>query len=68
MMEVSKFINGDKKATIQREDYTYTISYYLNDRIVRKEVVGDSQKAEDLAEDYIMSESRDGPSLLNENV
>ena len=66
-MELSKFINGDKKATITREDFTYTISYYLNDRIVRKEVVSDSQKAEDLAEDYIMSESRDGPGLLNEN-
>ena len=65
-MELSKFINGDKKATIQREDFTYTISYYLNDRIVRKEIVADPQKAEDLAEDYIMSESRGGPGLLNE--
>jgi len=66
-METSKFINGDKKATIQREEFTYTISYYLNDRIVRKEVVSDGYKAEELAEDYIMSESRGGPSLLNEN-
>jgi len=67
-MELSKFQNGDKRALIQREDYTYTISYYLKDRLVSKEVVGDYQKAEDLAEDFILAEDTKGPTFLSEDA
>ena len=67
-MELSKFQNGDKKAVIQREDYTYTICYYLKERLLNKEIVGDYQKAEDLAEDYILSEESKGPTFLSEDI
>jgi hypothetical protein len=67
-MELSKFQNGDKKAIIERKEYTYTISYYLKNRIVSKETTADFQKAEDLAEDFVLSEDDKGPSLLNEDA
>lgn len=67
-MEISKFMNGDKKAIIQREDCNYTVYYYLNNKIVSKEVVTDFGSAESMAEDYILEGKDDGPSLLNENV
>lgn len=68
-MELSKFLNGDKRAVIQREEYNYTISYFLKERLVNKEVVANYQRAEDLAEDYILSEeSKDGPAFLSEDV
>jgi hypothetical protein len=66
-MELSKFQNGDKKAIIERKDFTYTVSYYLKNKIVNKEVIGDYKRAEDLAEDFILSEEAGGPSLLNEH-
>jgi hypothetical protein len=67
-MEMSKFQNGDKKAIIERKEYNYTISYYLKDKIMSKEVTADYQKAEDLAEDFVLSEDTKGPSLLNEDA
>ena len=67
-MELSKFQNGDKKAIIERKEYNYTISYYLKNRIVSKETTADFQKAEDLAEDFVLSEDDKGPSLLNEDA
>jgi len=67
-MELSKFQNGDKKAIIERKEYNYTISYYLKNRLVSKEVTGDFQKAEDLAEDFVLAEDNKGPTLLNENA
>ena len=66
-MELSKFTNGDKKAIVERADYTYTVSYYLKGKVIKKEVISDYAKAEDLAEDYVLSESKGGPSLLTEN-
>lgn len=65
-MELSKFMNGDKKAVIQREEYNYTIVYYLNDKIIKKEVTANYQKAEDLAEEYVLAEEKKGPSFLTE--
>lgn len=65
-MELSKFMNGDKKAVIQREEYNYTIVYYLNDKVIKKEVTADYQRAEDLAEDYVLAEEKKGPSFLVE--
>jgi hypothetical protein len=67
-MEMSKFTNGDKKAIIQREEYNYTVVYYLNNKIVSKEVTADFAKAESMAEDYILEGKEDGPSFLSENA
>ena len=68
-MELSKFLNGDKRAVIQREEYNYTISYFLKERLVNKEIVANYQLAEGLAEDYILSEeSKDGPTFLSEDA
>ena len=65
-MELSKFINGDKKAVIQREDYNYTIVYYLSEKVIKKDVVINYRQAEDLAEDYVLAEEKKGPSFLVE--
>jgi len=65
-MELSKFMNGDKKAIVERSEYNYTIVYYLNDKVIKKEVTADYQKAEDLAEDYVLAEEKKGPSFLVE--
>lgn len=65
-MELSKFMNGDKKAVIQREEYNYTIIYYLNDKVIKKEVTADYNKAENLAEEFVLAEERKGPSFLVE--
>ena len=65
-MELSKFMNGDKKAIVERAAFNYTIVYYLNDKVIKKEVTADYQKAEDLAEDYVLAEEKKGPSFLVE--
>ena len=65
-MELSKFMNGDKKAIVERSEYNYTIVYYLNEKVIKKEVTADYQKAEDLAEDYVLAEDKKGPSFLVE--
>ena len=65
-MELSKFTNGDKKAIVERSEYNYTIVYYLNEKIIKKEVTADYQKAESLAEDYVLAEDKKGPSFLVE--
>jgi hypothetical protein len=67
-MELSKFQNGDKKAIIERKEYNYTISYYLKNKIVSKETTADFGKAEDLAEDYVLSEDEKGPTFLSEDA
>jgi hypothetical protein len=67
-MELSKFQNGDKKVVIERQEYNYTISYYLKNRLVSKEVTADYSRAEGLAEDFILNEDNTGPTFLNENV
>lgn len=65
-MEMSKFMNGDKKAIIMREEYNYTVVYYLKNKIVSKEVTADFARAESMAEDYILEGKEEGPSLLTE--
>jgi hypothetical protein len=67
-MEVSKFTNGDKKAVVMREDYNYTVMYYLKNRMIKKEITADYARAESLAEDYIICEDNQGPTLLTENA
>ena len=65
-MELSKFMNGDKKAIVERSEYNYTIVYYLNEKVIKKEVTADYQKAEDMAEDYVLAEEKKGPRFLVE--
>ena len=65
-MELSKFMNGDKKAIVEGSEYNYTIVYYLNEKIIKKEVTADYQEAQGLAEDYVLAEEKKGPSLLVE--
>lgn len=65
-MELSKFMNGDKKAIVERADFNYTIVYYLNDKVIKKEVTANYQQAEDMAEDYVLAEEKKGPNFLVE--
>jgi hypothetical protein len=65
-MELSKFMNGDKKAIVERSEYNYTIVYYLNEKVIKKETTADYKKAEDMAEDYVLAEEKKGPSFLVE--
>jgi hypothetical protein len=66
-MELSKFTNGDKKAIIIRQEFNYTIEYYIKNKIVSKEITADFARAESLAEDFIL-EGDNGPTLLTENA
>ena len=59
-------MNGDKKAIVERADFNYTIVYYLNDKVIKKETTADYQRAEDLAEDYVLAEEKKGPDFLVE--
>jgi hypothetical protein len=65
-MKLSTFMNGDKKAIVERAEYTYSIVYYLNDKVIKKETTNDYQRAEDLAEDYVLAEEKKGPDFLVE--
>lgn len=67
-MQLFKFTNGDKKAIVVRQEYNYTVECYINNKIVSREITADYQKAENLAEDFILEGQTGGPSLLNENV
>ena len=67
-MELSSFMSGDKKAVVERKDYNYTVKYYINNKIVSKDVVGKFEDAENLAEDFVLGANKDGPKLLNEDV
>ena len=66
-MELSKFTNGDKKAIIIRQEFNYTVEYYIKNKIVSKEITADFARAESLAEDFIL-EGNNGPTLLTENA
>lgn len=65
-MELSKFMNGDKKAIVERADFNYTVVYYLNEKIIKKEVTANYQQAEGMAEDYVLAEEKKGPNFLTE--
>jgi hypothetical protein len=66
-MELSKFTNGDKKAIIIRQEFNYTVEYYIKNKIVSKEITADFARAESLAEDFIL-EGNNGSTLLTENA
>jgi hypothetical protein len=65
-MKLSTFMNGDKKAIVERADFNYTIIYYLNEKVIKKETTANYQQAEDMAEDYVLAEEKKGPSFLVE--
>jgi len=67
-MELSKFSNGDKKAIVLRESFSYTVKYYLKNKVIKKDIISDYAKAESLAEEYVICEDNQGPSLLTENA
>ena len=64
---MSKFTNGDKKAIIIRKEFNYTVEYYIKNKVVSREVTADYNKAEGLAETFVLEEQAGGPSLLTEN-
>ena len=65
MKEISRFFgDGLKQAVVFKEWNTYLIQFYENGRIVRTTYAGDIDHAENLAEDYVGSNSR--PGLLQE--
>ena len=64
MNRISEYINGPKKAFVDKESFIYSVSLYENSSIVANYKVTTLQEAEDLAEDFI---SGDKPlTLLNE--
>ena len=65
-MELSKFMNGDKKAIVERADFNYTIVYYLNEKVIKKETTANYKQAENMAEDYVLAEEKKGPRFLVE--
>jgi len=65
-MKLSTFINGDKKAIVERAEFKYTIVYYLNDKVIKKEITENYQQAEDMAENYVLAEEKKGPEFLIE--
>jgi len=68
-MKVSTYMNGDKKAVVEKSEIGgYVVNYYLNNKVLKKENVNDMNTAEDLAEEYVLAENDNGPSLLNEDA
>lgn len=65
-MQLSKFMNGDKKAIVERSSFTYNVVFYLKNKVVKKEIVDNYEKAEDLAEEYVLAEDKKGPNFLVE--
>lgn len=63
-LELSQFTNGDKRAVVQKQDNGYTITYYLNDKMLQKKIVSSYEKAQDLAEEYVIDDG--GPEFLSE--
>jgi hypothetical protein len=68
MTDVSQYYNGDKKAFVTRNETTgFTITCYLNNKVFQTLNSTSLNAAQDLAEDFVMSEETGGPSLLNES-
>ena len=68
MLELSKYFNKNKKAVVYKTDIgDFIVEMYLNDKIIQKRNVHNTQSAEELAEDFVLEENS-GPSLLNEDA
>jgi hypothetical protein len=76
MKTYSEFYNENKKATVSKmklEGYDnsfqkWEVSLYINGRIVQKITTHDVNKAENIAEDFVLNENGGTTSLLNEYV
>lgn len=65
-MELSQYTNGDKRAVVRKEESKYSITYYLNDKLLQKNYVSSFDKAQDLAEEFVIDNG--GPEFLSENA
>lgn len=65
---MSKFFNGNKRAEIQKTDFGYSVSLFIDNKFAYKQIVSDIDAAEDLAEDFVLEGDGGGPTLLNENA
>jgi hypothetical protein len=64
MNRISEYINGPKKAFVDKESFIYSVSLYENSSVVANYKVTTLEEAENLAEDFV---SGDKPlTLLNE--
>jgi hypothetical protein len=67
-MFYSEYLNGNKKATVFKNNEVWEVSMYMDNRILQKTVVSSEQHAELVAEDFINADSFISPTLLNENL
>lgn len=65
-MELSKYINGDKMAAVDKRSMMFEVSFYKNGTLTHITKAFTEEQAEKLAEDYVQGY---GPqTLLNEAV
>jgi hypothetical protein len=67
-MFYSEYLNGNKKATVFKNNEVWEVSMYMDNRILQKTVVSSEQHAELVAEDFINSGSHISSTLLNEKL
>lgn len=65
-MELSKYINGDKMAAVDKRSMMYEVSFYKNGVLTHITKAFSEDQAEALAENYVQGH---GPqTLLNEEI
>lgn len=65
-MELSKYINGEKMAAVDKRNMMYEVSFYKNGTLTHITKAFTEEQAEQLAEDYVQGY---GPqTLLNESI
>jgi hypothetical protein len=66
MSAVSTYTNGNRKAEVYN-DITggFTVSYYIDERLIQKSHHIDQQLAEDLADDFVV-EGGSSPQFLSD--
>ena len=66
METISTYSNGNYEAQINKTyDNLYTVTYMINNRVLRKTNHTTQELAEDLAEDFVLEGGTD-PQFLNE--
>lgn len=65
-MELSKYINGDKMAAVDKRSMMYEVSFFKNGTLTHVTKAFTEEQAEQLAEDYVQGY---GPqTLLTEKI
>jgi hypothetical protein len=65
-MELSKYINGDKMAAVDKRSMMYEVSFFKNGVLTHITKAFSEDQAETLAENYVQGH---GPqTLLNEDI